>query len=158
MALTPRVHRARESLPRGPPSPQRPAEIPEQVVQAAADPRQPRGRPRQGSVVLHRPRGNHQGFPLQPRMKLGWQWEPPPQWQKPADMVRVVMSYTWSTSSTCWFPPPTADLVADMVRVARFPPFEFPVLGHGPLLVVEFHHIFFFFSPFRPKGEFLMLT
>ena len=49
VALTPRVHRAWESLRRGPPLPQHPAplvrttscpaEIPEQIVQAVADPR-----------------------------------------------------------------------------------------------------------------------
>ena len=70
VALTSRVHRIRESLPRGPPSPQRPvqvvrtvgrpAEVPEQELQVAADP-----------VRLF-------GIPLQPWRNRGWKWEPPP--------------------------------------------------------------------------------
>ena len=125
VALTPCIHRARESLPRGPPSPQRPApvvrtagcpaEIPKQVVQAAADPDQPRGRLWQGSVVYI----GHMAT-----MKE----------------TRVVMGTTTSVLETGGHGPRR-----------KFPPYQFFFLGHGPFFVVEFHHIFFFFSPFSPK-------
>ena len=114
-----------------------PTEIPKQVVQAAADPRQPRGRPWQGLLVLPQPRDNHLGFPPQPSRKLLWRRGPPPQWRKHAELRAP-----WCLPLGLWLPPignPLMPWLGGGLGPRWWTPFyQFALFRHGSLLIVGF--------------------